>query len=229
MYCHVIPYAGTAINLQRIQSQFAWWKKIWLVVEPTHLKTYARQIGSFPQVEVNIKNNWNHHLEILDYLLLSKTGHSLVSTWNLEPMCWNLSGGLNHTEFLQKLFPFQSIQMGQQRNSMHNCLHLDIALCKKYSVLFFWLVLIWCWIFTPPKKDFWDFPRFYYQWGVCFWANQKNPPNSNMGILGVVPFIELGFRPHESWNLLIWTRKTSDFLGWNKSSVTNLSMTPKWN
>ena len=33
----------------------------WLVVEPTHLKNMS-QIESFPQVGVNIKNIWNHHL-----------------------------------------------------------------------------------------------------------------------------------------------------------------------
>ena len=131
--CHSICWYS--YQLLRLQSQFAWWKMIWLVVEPTHLKTYARQIGSFPQVEVNIKNNWNHHLEILDYLLLSKTGHSLVSTWNLELMC-SIFGGVNRTDLLQKLFPFQSIQMGQQRNSMHNCLHLDIALCNNIQYIF---------------------------------------------------------------------------------------------
>ena len=35
-----------------------------LVVETTHLKKYARQIGSFPQVGVNIRNIWNHHLDV---------------------------------------------------------------------------------------------------------------------------------------------------------------------
>ena len=34
----------------------------WLVVEPTPSEKYARQIGSFPQVGVKIKNGWNHHL-----------------------------------------------------------------------------------------------------------------------------------------------------------------------
>ena len=37
--------------------------EIWLVVS-THLKN-INQIGSFPQVEVKIKNVWNHQLEIL--------------------------------------------------------------------------------------------------------------------------------------------------------------------
>ena len=36
----------------------------WLMVEPTHLKKYARQIGSFPQVGVKITNIRNHHLDI---------------------------------------------------------------------------------------------------------------------------------------------------------------------
>ena len=34
----------------------------WLVVEPTQLKNIS-QIESFPQVGVNIKDTWNHHLE----------------------------------------------------------------------------------------------------------------------------------------------------------------------
>ena len=32
------------------------------MVEPTHLKKNAPQIGSFPQVGVTIKTIWNHHL-----------------------------------------------------------------------------------------------------------------------------------------------------------------------
>ena len=38
------------------------WEQIWLVVS-THLKNIS-QIGSSPQVRMNIKNVWNHHLEI---------------------------------------------------------------------------------------------------------------------------------------------------------------------
>ena len=37
---------------------------IWLVVEPTHLKTIS-QIGSFPQIGMKIKHIWNHHLDML--------------------------------------------------------------------------------------------------------------------------------------------------------------------
>ena len=33
----------------------------WLVVEPTHLKNIS-QNGNLPQIGVNIKNIWNHHL-----------------------------------------------------------------------------------------------------------------------------------------------------------------------
>ena len=33
----------------------------WLVIS-THLET-IRQIGSFPQIGINIKNLWNHHLD----------------------------------------------------------------------------------------------------------------------------------------------------------------------
>ena len=29
---------------------------------------YARQIGSFPQAGVKIKNNGNHHLDVLDHV-----------------------------------------------------------------------------------------------------------------------------------------------------------------
>ena len=36
--------------------------KNWLVVEPTHMKNIS-QIGSFPQIGVNIKNIWNQHPE----------------------------------------------------------------------------------------------------------------------------------------------------------------------
>ena len=34
----------------------------WLVVEPTHLKN-SSEIGSFPQIGVNINNLWNHQPE----------------------------------------------------------------------------------------------------------------------------------------------------------------------
>ena len=36
-------------------------KLCWLVVEPTHLKN-IRQNGNLPQIEVKMKNVWNHHL-----------------------------------------------------------------------------------------------------------------------------------------------------------------------
>ena len=33
------------------------------LVVPNTFEKYARQIGSFPQVGLNIKNIWNHHLD----------------------------------------------------------------------------------------------------------------------------------------------------------------------
>ena len=36
------------------------------MVEPTPFEKYARQLGSFPQVGVNIKHIWNHHLDRFD-------------------------------------------------------------------------------------------------------------------------------------------------------------------
>ena len=43
---------------------------IWLVVW-THLKNIS-QIGSFPQVGVKIKNIWNHHPDIYQYVAISQ-------------------------------------------------------------------------------------------------------------------------------------------------------------
>ena len=43
-------------------------KKESLVVSFNPFQKYARQIGSFPQVEVNIKNIWNHHLKAMSYM-----------------------------------------------------------------------------------------------------------------------------------------------------------------
>ena len=40
-----------------MKSSSSWWFQV-----PTHLNKYARQIGSFPQIGVNIRNIWNHHL-----------------------------------------------------------------------------------------------------------------------------------------------------------------------
>jgi len=37
------------------------------------IETYARQIGSFPQVGVNIKHIWNHHL-VMKALINGVTG-----------------------------------------------------------------------------------------------------------------------------------------------------------
>ena len=41
--------------------------KLWLVVS-THLKN-IRQMGNLPQIVVNIKNIWNHHLELIATLI----------------------------------------------------------------------------------------------------------------------------------------------------------------
>ena len=42
------------------------WRKIWLVVEPTHLKNMLVKLGSSsPSFGVKIKHIWNHHLEII--------------------------------------------------------------------------------------------------------------------------------------------------------------------
>ena len=40
----------------------------------THLKNIS-QIGSFPQVRVNIKNIWNHHLDVLSKCKCSRENH----------------------------------------------------------------------------------------------------------------------------------------------------------
>ena len=47
----------------KVASSIPEWQLIWLVVEPTHLQNIS-QIGSFPQVGVKIKNNWNHQLVV---------------------------------------------------------------------------------------------------------------------------------------------------------------------
>ena len=57
----------------------------WLVVEPTHLKNIS-QIGSFPQVKVNKKNVWNHHL-----LWKWWMEHFNISRW-----CWVLTEKFTH-------------------------------------------------------------------------------------------------------------------------------------
>ena len=47
---------------------------------------YARQIGSFPQVGMKIKNIWNHHL----VLLLGSLGPPV--TWRIIPGRVHVSG-----------------------------------------------------------------------------------------------------------------------------------------
>ncbi len=53
----------------------------------TPLKNIS-QIGSFPQVGMKIKNNWNHHLDIYTYVYLA-----VPLTWqNIDPsLTWHLS------------------------------------------------------------------------------------------------------------------------------------------
>ena len=48
------------ITKQKILGRSRKWQ-IWLVVS-TQIEKYARQIGSFPQIGVKIKDVWNHHL-----------------------------------------------------------------------------------------------------------------------------------------------------------------------
>ena len=51
---------------------------IWLVVEPPSCKKYARQIGSFPQVGVKMKNVWSHLLPSLDVFQTSSESHPCI-------------------------------------------------------------------------------------------------------------------------------------------------------
>ena len=51
-----------------------------LVVEPTHLEKNISQIGSFPQIRVNIRNLWNHHLADLANMVRTLKG---VATWKM--------------------------------------------------------------------------------------------------------------------------------------------------
>ena len=179
---HVIPYLvqlsapQTPIPIRMMKEDSGWWlnQPIWKICSSNWIISPGR--GE------NKKYLSCHHLEILDYLLLSKTGHGLVSTWN-PAMCWNL-WGVEPLDSFKKLFPFQTIQMGQKRNSMHNCLHLDIALCNNIQYTF----SAGCWygveFSPPPKQDFWDFPRFYYKWGVMFLSHPKESTKLERGNFG---------------------------------------------
>ncbi len=57
-----------------------------VVVEPTHFEKYARQVGPFPQVGVNIKNVWNHHPERVPLV----SCHLLTSVNQLDPLLTDL-------------------------------------------------------------------------------------------------------------------------------------------
>ena len=52
----------------------------------THLKNMS-QIGKLPQIEVNIKNVWNHHLVILFNLGFFKRWHLQDARWKLVLFC----------------------------------------------------------------------------------------------------------------------------------------------
>ena len=51
------PFEGPSTNMKFLT------KRGWLVGGFNPIEKYARQIGSFPQVGMNIKDIWNHHLD----------------------------------------------------------------------------------------------------------------------------------------------------------------------
>ena len=79
---------------------------LWLVVEPTHLKN-TRQIGSFPQVGVNITNIWNHHLVLFEVIILLDFGFTLNSCTYSN--CCNCCNGCNLSRFPQLQIYFYTL------------------------------------------------------------------------------------------------------------------------
>ena len=69
----VVPWSDNKWRIPLTQKYF------YLVVEPTPLKN-IRQIGSFPQIRVKIKNLWNHQVGIFcNVNRLSQSTSSLLS------------------------------------------------------------------------------------------------------------------------------------------------------
>ena len=90
-------------------DQFYIQQKNWLVVS-THLKNIS-QIGSFPQVGVEIKNIWNHHLE--NYQRPFKNLKNLFF-WNLKIMAIHRHGwefSLGKAKWCQVMFAAEIIGM----------------------------------------------------------------------------------------------------------------------
>ena len=74
----------------------------WLVVS-THLKNIS-QIGNLPEVEVNIKNIWNHHLDGI----FTQIYHSRLDSQMYTPEIWNPKSGRFVDRFPFNLWAFSS-------------------------------------------------------------------------------------------------------------------------
>ncbi len=81
---NVTSWAGTICTVFYINIHI----HIWLVVS-THLKN-INQIRNLPQIRVNIKNVWNHHLDIYD---LSLIANCLILKWlkSQAKIRWNVA------------------------------------------------------------------------------------------------------------------------------------------
>ena len=135
----------------------------WLVVS-THLKNIS-QIGSFPQVGVKIKNNWNHHLvyfwTYVSLLLFpSQGGNPFFTGYFFSEKCSAIKhphqiGDQQHKTFLQKRFLMafhRDLQMSSQafiHIHLHGSLHI-------------WWLLRWQ-LFHRSGQPFWG-----GEWAIFF-------------------------------------------------------------
>ena len=65
------------IRHDKLETWASWWfQPIWKNIS---------QIGPFPQVEVNIRNVWNHHPVGIFFWLVVSTGVCTLKTWSFNP------------------------------------------------------------------------------------------------------------------------------------------------
>ena len=102
----------------------------WLVVWTNPFEKYARQIGSSPQLGVNIKNIWNHHPDQLTLAEVKKNagGFKVAVYLETDPL-W----------IEDLVIPLTEIS-SRQRAEMHKCTYIDTSL----KILTYSYQYIWC-------------------------------------------------------------------------------------
>ena len=201
----------------------------WLVVS-THLKN-VRQIGSFPQVGMKIKNIWNHHPVFFGgaqelHCWKNAGGFVVFPPWNVCSEWIRLKISRIPTENFIKRFPihFQVLAFAVRfRVGRRPCSFSKWVNCVK--LIFLWSMHDWIFKHSRTVSLFIVIYRSEKRWCISltmenqsFWCLQGNTgfPMAMLVYQGVWPvFSQANTNDHTNICIHMWNR----YVSWNKWPV----------